>query len=170
MPRPILPALSLLALALASPPALADCFDCDAAYDACIAADTDGGNRYNCLVHRDSCAASCQGEGGSGRSSMRYGAIARSDSGTLGVSSGLADADAAAIAAVRDCQSNENAMVACPVIVDFHNACGAVAAGTDGSWGSDWGYDAAEAGAKAIAVCRSYGGQDCQVVRWQCSG
>jgi hypothetical protein len=61
-------------------------------------------------------------------------------------------------------------MVACPVIVDFHNACGAVAAGTDGGWGSDWGYDAAEAGAKAIAVCRSYGGQDCQVVRWQCSG
>lgn len=162
---------AFLLVAVPPAPAAASCFDCEANYDSCVAADTDGGNRYNCLVHKESCLASCEGDGGVGRSPVvRYGAISKSANGTLGVSSGFGDQASAMNAAVRDCQLRENAMVDCPIIVHFHNACGAVAADTGGAWGADWGLDASEAGSKALSLCSQYGGKNCVIVLSQCSG
>ncbi len=72
--------------------------------------------------------------------------------------------------AEREAQQNcyENAGD-CRVAIWFKNACGAVAAGDDGGWGSGWGSNSNRARREAIKQCSQYS-DGCRVVRWQCSG
>ena len=56
----------------------------------------------------------------------------------------------------------------CRVVINFRNACGSVAQGSNGGWGADWGYDRAGAQNNAIAACRQRD-SGCRVVRWACS-
>lgn len=56
----------------------------------------------------------------------------------------------------------------CTYAISFRNACGAVAAGTNGGWGADWGTSGNAAQRNAIRACRSHD-RGCSVVRWQCS-
>ncbi|MGR9275675.1 DUF4189 domain-containing protein [Rhizobium leguminosarum] len=56
----------------------------------------------------------------------------------------------------------------CRIAIWFRNACGAVAVGHRGGWGSGWGYDNREAQRQAIRSCRKQTGS-CRVIRWQCS-
>ena len=51
----------------------------------------------------------------------------------------------------------------------FVNACGAVAIGSAGGWGTSWSVSPTQAQIKAVNNCSAndYG---CRVVRWQCSG
>jgi hypothetical protein len=56
----------------------------------------------------------------------------------------------------------------CRIVVNFQNACGAVAVGRNGGWGADWGPTRSSAEANAIAVCQSHDG-GCRTKRWVCS-
>jgi serine/threonine-protein kinase len=56
----------------------------------------------------------------------------------------------------------------CQSAITFHDACGAVAVGYNGGWGSAWGYDDADAQFKAVDACSQYD-DGCEVIRWQCS-
>jgi|EndMetStandDraft_4_1072995.scaffolds.fasta_scaffold1114117_1 hypothetical protein len=55
----------------------------------------------------------------------------------------------------------------CKIAMSYQNACGAVAVGQDGGWGSDWGRDANAANNKAMHMCDGYS-YNCQVVVTQC--
>jgi serine/threonine-protein kinase len=57
----------------------------------------------------------------------------------------------------RDCQ-----------LVWFRNACGAVAAGNSGGWGSAWAMNERIASHRAMARCRQYD-SGCRVRVWQCT-
>lgn len=56
----------------------------------------------------------------------------------------------------------------CRIAINFHNACGAVARGRNGGWGSDCGVTRAQAQNDAIAACRQYY-SGCRVIQWACS-
>lgn len=56
----------------------------------------------------------------------------------------------------------------CRVVVNFQNACGAVAVGRKGGWGADWGPTRNSAEANAIAACQAHDG-GCRTKRWVCS-
>jgi tRNA A-37 threonylcarbamoyl transferase component Bud32 len=64
--------------------------------------------------------------------------------------------------ALRDCPGT------CKIAVWFRNACGALAFGAGGGWGSGWGTDHAIAEHYAIAVCKQ-NTTDCRVERRYCS-
>ncbi|MBL0374372.1 DUF4189 domain-containing protein [Rhizobium sp. KVB221] len=55
----------------------------------------------------------------------------------------------------------------CKVAMSFRNACGAVATGEDGGWGSDWGRNYSAAQNKAMHICDGYS-YNCKVVVTQC--
>jgi serine/threonine-protein kinase len=55
----------------------------------------------------------------------------------------------------------------CVVPVWFCNACGALAAGSEG-YGSGWGTSRKVAEGSALQSCRRYSG-DCSVMRWVCT-
>ena len=61
--------------------------------------------------------------------------------------------------AMSYCDAND-----CRIVVNFQNACGAVAVGRNGGWGSDWGTTRAN----AIAACRTHD-NGCRTKRWVCS-
>ncbi len=56
----------------------------------------------------------------------------------------------------------------CKIAVWFRNACGALAVGQDGGWGSGWNANRPGAEAAALNSCNSvsYG---CRVIRWVCT-
>ena len=56
----------------------------------------------------------------------------------------------------------------CRIAVNFQNACGAVARGRNGGWGSSWGVTRDQAQRKALASCR-INDSGCRVIRWVCS-
>ena len=58
----------------------------------------------------------------------------------------------------------------CRVLVTFHNACGALALGDRGTYGSAWGLSQREASTKAMSECRPHGGASCKIQREVCSG
>ncbi len=100
------------------------------------------------------------------RGQDQFGAIAYSPSkGAYAVTydrPSQADAEAGALAECRsraeDCESS----------VWFRNACGALAVGKDGGWGTDWGNDRPAAEANAINMCQRYT-SDCSVLRSVCA-
>ena len=56
----------------------------------------------------------------------------------------------------------------CRIVVNFQNACGAVAVGRNGGWGADWGPTRRSAEANAISVCQAHD-RGCRTKRWVCS-
>lgn len=56
----------------------------------------------------------------------------------------------------------------CTYANSFRNACGAVAAGSNGGWGADWGTSGNAAQNNAVNACRAHD-RGCRVIRWQCS-
>ena len=51
----------------------------------------------------------------------------------------------------------------------FRNACGAVAIGSSGGWGTAWAGSSTQAQVAAVNNCAAHD-DGCRVVRWQCSG
>src|SRR6476659_8351627 len=94
---------------------------------------------------------------------LGWGAIAISpDTGRVGYSKGLNSAADAQRAAIGLCNKRD-----CRAVLNFSNACGAVAQSRDSSWG--WGQDHSSAGAakRALISCSRYGA-GCRVVGWVC--
>ena len=95
---------------------------------------------------------------------LGWGAIAISpETGRVGYSKGLNTAIAANQAAVGLCKARD-----CRAIVNFTNACGAVAQASNTSWA--WGRDRSSAGAqnRALITCSRYG-TGCRIAGWICS-
>jgi serine/threonine-protein kinase len=138
----------------------ADCAaDCAAAYRSCR------GNPDTCLGQQGVCLNRC-GLGGS----ERHGAIAYSTLKKVhGYSHGYGSSKEAAGAAVVNCRKEDTGASDCKVLVTFHNACGALALGHNGAYGSAWGMSQREASTKALSECRPYGGSTCKVERQVCS-
>ncbi|MCJ8311178.1 MAG: DUF4189 domain-containing protein [Hyphomicrobiales bacterium] len=94
-----------------------------------------------------------------------YGAIAYSQStGASGRSWDYRSRAAAERAALNNCYRHAGD---CRVIW-FRNACGAVAVGNGGGWGSAWGNTRRQAQNAAIRSCRRYT-SGCRVRVWQCT-
>lgn len=68
-------------------------------------------------------------------------------------------------AAMRNCSGNA---YDCRIVTYFSNACGAVARGSGGAWGADWGDDRESAESNALEACYNHG-DNCRVVRWACT-
>jgi ABC-type sugar transport system substrate-binding protein len=95
---------------------------------------------------------------------LGWGAIAISPgTGRVGYSKGLNSAIEAQQAAVGLCQARD-----CRAVLNFTNACGAVAQASDTSW--TWGQDRSSTAAqnRALISCSQYGA-GCRVVGWVCS-
>jgi hypothetical protein len=95
---------------------------------------------------------------------LGWGAIAISaDTGRVGYSKGLNSAVEAQRAAVGLCKARD-----CQAVLNFTNACGAVAQAANTSWA--WGQDRSSAGAqnRALISCSQYG-PGCRVVGAVCS-
>jgi len=56
----------------------------------------------------------------------------------------------------------------CRIAVWFRNACGALAVGRDGGWGTGWHRTRSGAQANAIRKCSSVS-HGCRVIRWVCT-
>lgn len=98
-----------------------------------------------------------------GRARNVFGAIAYSSS-TQVYSSGIAKTKQAAVnAALNNCRRESKAKD-CTVPLWFQNAWGALAVGSDGSYGTGWGTDQSLAERFAVETCEKYGSEDCQVV------
>lgn len=99
--------------------------------------------------------------------SVHFGAIAYSPSSRAhGYSmdySTQAEAEAQALAA---CNARG---AGCQSAIWFSNACGALAVGSDGGWGGDWGADQQTAEQNAIGQCMKYSRGGCSVIRWVCT-
>ncbi len=72
--------------------------------------------------------------------------------------------------ALYNCQKNSGAGD-CRTLIWFENAWGALAVGSNGTYGTGWGYDHKNvengryiAGRYAVQTCRKYGGVNCRVV------
>ena len=95
---------------------------------------------------------------------LGWGAIAISaDAGRVGYSKGLSSASEAEQAAVGLCKARD-----CRAVVNFTNACGAVAQSLDTSWGLGQDHSSAGAANRALISCSQYGA-GCRVVGWVCS-
>ena len=95
---------------------------------------------------------------------LGWGAIAISqEAGRVGYSKGLNSAIQAERAAIGLCNVRD-----CRAVVNFTNACGAVAQASDTNWA--WGRDRTGAGAQrsALISCTRFG-PGCRVVGWVCS-
>ncbi len=143
----------------------ADCAsDCQESYHNCRRT----WNADSCLSEHGLCLIRCTLD----RNDVeRHGAIAYSlRKEVYGYSHDYDSAKTAGEVALRNCRSQERGADDCRVLVTFHNACGALALGDRGAYGSAWGQSAREASAKALNECRPYGGSTCKIERQVCSG
>lgn len=94
-----------------------------------------------------------------------FGAIAYSPgSGAYGYSYDYDTEYEAVMSALQSCGRND-----CVSAITFWDGgCGAVAAGSDGGWGSSGGYDEGNAVRSALQACRQYS-QNCEVVASACT-
>ena len=138
----------------------ADCAaDCSAAYRSC------SGNPDTCLSQQGVCLSRC------GLEAERHGAIAYSAlKKVYGYSRDYGSSRAAADAAVANCRKENKGASDCKALVTFRNACGALALGNKGAYGSAWGPSQREATNKALVECRPYGGASCKIEGQVCSG
>lgn len=152
--------LAVLALFLASEISWADCAaDCANAYRSCR------GNPDTCLSYQGICLSRC------GAAAVKHGAIAYSERKEVyGYSYDFGSERDASSAAVSNCRKEDSGATDCKVVVTFRNACGALALGDKGAYGSAWGNSQREASNKALVECRPYGGASCKVERQVCSG
>jgi serine/threonine-protein kinase len=154
-------AIAIALLVAATSPSRADCAaDCSAVYRSCR------GNPDTCLSQQGVCLARCGAGGG-----VRHGAIAYSpDKEVYGYSRDYGSERAARDAAMANCRKEDKAAADCKVLVTFHNACGALALGADGAYGSAWAMSLREAASKALNECRPHGGASCKVETQLCTG
>jgi serine/threonine-protein kinase len=161
----VLVAIGLIA---ASSLSWADCAaDCSSAYRSC------SGNPDTCLSQQGVCLNRCSLETRrpGAIEAQRHGAIAYSAlKNVYGYSQDYGSSRPAADAAVADCRKKNKGASDCKVLVTFHNACGALALGNNGAYGSAWGMSQREAASKALVECRPYGGTSCKIERQVCSG
>jgi len=151
---------------LSTPAAVrADCAsDCQASYHNCLR----GSNADSCLSAQGVCLNRCTLKG---EPRERHGAIAYSSrKEVFGYSYDHDSAKAASASAVGSCRKQEPGAEDCRVLVTFHNACGALALGDGGAYGSAWGLSRRAAAAKALTECRPHGGDSCKIRREVCSG
>jgi hypothetical protein len=95
---------------------------------------------------------------------LGWGAIAISpDTGRVGYSQGLNSAIEAEQAAVGLCKARD-----CRAVVNFTNACGAVAQAFNTSWAWGWEHNSTDAQNRALMSCSHYGA-GCRVIGWVCS-
>jgi serine/threonine-protein kinase len=96
-----------------------------------------------------------------------HGAIAFSQrTGIDGYSYNYPSRHAAERRALRNCRA---AAGDCAVVVNFYNACGALAVGRGNGYGVAWAPNRYQAQNKAMAACRAYTSR-CRIQRWVCSG
>lgn len=96
----------------------------------------------------------------------RWGSIAFSpDTRANGYSYNYPSKAAAQSRAMVNCDNNADD---CRIVVNFRNACGALAVGSNGGWGANWGTTRAAAENNALRVCRN-NDDGCRVTRWVCS-
>ena len=161
-------AIGAIGLFAAASLSWADCAaDCSAAYRSC------GGNPDTCLSQQGVCLNRCTLEDRrpGATEAQRHGAIAYSAlKNVYGYSQDHGSSRPAADAAVADCRKKNRGASDCKVLVTFHNACGALALGNDGAYGSAWGLSQREAANKAVAACRPHGGGSCKIERQVCAG
>ena len=143
----------------------ADCAsDCQASYHNCLR----GSNADSCLSAQGVCLNRCTLNR---EPRERHGAIAYSSrTQAFGYSHDYDSVKSAGAAAMRQCRGQERGANDCRVLVTFHNACGALALGERGAYGSAWGLSQREASAKALSECRPHGGASCTIRRQVCSG
>ncbi|MBE9209170.1 DUF4189 domain-containing protein [Nostoc sp. LEGE 06077] len=98
-----------------------------------------------------------------GSAKIVFGAISYSPS-TRIYSSGTAKTKQAAINAALNKCIRESGAKDCTTPLWFKNAWGALAVGSDGSYGTGWGSEQSLAKKFALETCQKYGGEDCQVV------
>lgn len=95
-----------------------------------------------------------------------YGAIAYSPStGSYGYSYDHASRARAEDGAYAECRKHASD---CQVALWFRNACGALAVGDDGGWGTGWGSVLQRAESEALGVCGKHT-SNCSVIRWVCT-
>lgn len=95
-----------------------------------------------------------------------YGAIAYSPStGAHGYSYDYASRAVAERKALAECRKHARD---CQVPLWFRNACGALAVGNGGGWGTGWGSNRALAERYALQSCSQYT-KGCSVIRWVCT-
>lgn len=71
--------------------------------------------------------------------------------------------------ALKSCRAGASQPEACEILLWFHNACGAFAHASNGSYGTGWGDSQAIARRYAIQTCQDYGGEDCVSKTSACS-
>lgn len=100
-----------------------------------------------------------------------YGAIAVGNGGDrAGTSFAHATQAEAEAAAVETCRgTGKNVVEDCESKVWFQNACGALAGGKDGAYGTGWANSPAEACRWAVSTCRKAGGVGCEGRIYSCS-
>jgi hypothetical protein len=95
-----------------------------------------------------------------------YGAIAYSqNTGSYGWSTDFSSQRAAEQGALARCRERGND---CKIAVWFRDACGALAVGGDGGWGSDWGRNLQAAENKAVHACTGYS-YNCRIIVSKCN-
>jgi len=95
-----------------------------------------------------------------------FGAIAYApSSGANGYCYGYASRRDAEYRAMAECGARSGG---CQIAIWFQNACGAVASGYRGGWGSAWGNGRAEAEYNALAQCSRYT-TNCSIRVWACT-
>ena len=153
----VLATVMLFAAPLASQ---ADCAaDCSAAYRSCR------GDPDSCLSAQGVCLNRCTVD------RERHGAIAYSAKKEVyGYSYDVGSSNEAAAAALRNCRNQGKGADDCKVVVTFRDACGALALGDNGAYGSAWALSRRDAAVKALAECRPHGGSSCKIERQVCSG
>ena len=101
----------------------------------------------------------------------RWGSIAFSQTSGGGYAWGMAwsygSHSAARRDAINECRRRGGGN--CSEIAWFHDACGALAVGSNNGSGSGWGTSTSIAESYAIQSCRSYGNRNCRVVISRCS-
>jgi serine/threonine-protein kinase len=103
---------------------------------------------------------------GTAQAADRFGAIAYSPTtGAWGSSYDHPTRVDAERAAYNDCRKRAED---CQIPLHFKNACGALAVGGDGGWGTGWGTDRSIAESWAIKICGKHA-RDCAVLHWVCT-
>lgn len=98
-----------------------------------------------------------------------FGAIAVSPDGQhAGFSIGKANRDAAEADAVSTCEDSAKGQ-RCEAMLWYRNACGALATGDEGAFGTGWGNSRQSACGWALRTCRDYGGRGCEANWYECS-
>jgi serine/threonine-protein kinase len=111
-------------------------------------------------------AGSILGSAGKVEARDNYGAIAYSPStGAYGWSYDHVSQASAVSAALAECSQRAGD---CQVPLWFRNACGALAVGSGGGFGTGWGTSRGIAERYALRVCRQHAGS-CSVRRWVCT-